>query len=528
MNKLLQILTNNKNTTYTANGAKTLATTGSKVLDLFSRGAAMRQNQAGIPALFLDAWNEDKALALKAMFYISDIRGGQMERDFAKTTLKTLAQKDPELVKEFLPLYPFYTRWDNVFVLLDIPATKDFTLDFITKQLNKDIQALNNGDNVSLLGKWCSSENTSSSETRRIGTMIREHLGVSPKQYRQTLTALRAKIGIVEAKMSSDNWADINFEQVPSRASMIYRKAFSRHQPERYVSYLESVKKGEAKINTSTLYPYDIVGKVLDGTYDTTLQLQWDNLPNYINEANQNSIVVADVSGSMSGNPMKVCLSLAIYFAEKAKGVFKDHFITFSTTPTLEKLVGHNLQQKVQNLSRAHWAMSTNLQSVFDLILNAAITNKLTDADIPKSLIIVSDMEFNVACSHNNKTNFEVMRDKFKKHNLTLPTIVFWNVNATSQQSPVTKDERGAVLVSGCSPVVFKAFLERKEITPFDAMLEVLNSPRYDLISQLNKLNGVRPEKKKVVPRIKNIKISRTIKTQSKKTTKNNRKTVKR
>jgi len=279
--------------------------------------------------------------------------------------------------------------------------------------------------------------------------------------------------------MSYNEWSGIDYEKVPSRASMIYAKAFRKHDEDRYNKYIEDVKSGEKEIKTGTLYPYDIVNKILTENGDDTYNVMWDNLPNYI-DGEENSIVVADTSGSMSGIPISVSVSLAIYFAERIKGKFANHFITFSSRPKLQKIVGQNITEKVRYLYKAEWEMNTDLQAVFNLILSTAINNSIPQSEMINKIYIISDMEFD--CCHPQRTNFEVIKEKYRAAGYEMPILVFWNVSSRNDQSPVTIDDRGVYLVSGCSPVIFKSLMKNKSVSAYDLMLEVLNGERYNRV----------------------------------------------
>ena len=300
------------------------------------------------------------------------------------------------------------------------------------------------------------------------------------------LSEKRAQLDIVERKMSAGLWGEIKFEAIPSKASLLYRKAFKRRDGDRYSEYLTKVEKGEAKINTAVTFPYEIVRQYLNRGEDNdrTLNVAWDNLPDYIPEG-ESGLVVADVSGSMSSNeslPLAVSISLAMYMAERNKDpAFKNRFITFSAEPELVKIQGKNLFEKVDNLNRAQWDMNTDLQAVFNLVLNTAVKNSVPQKDMPSRLFIISDMEFDCACS--DKTNFEVIKRKYAAAGYEMPTLVFWNVDAKSDQSPVKMDEKGTMLVSGCSPTLFKNVMLSKVTTPYEMMLEVLSQDRYVRVS---------------------------------------------
>ena len=465
------------NKTLTENAALTLKSTESKVLDLFSIGGALRtRTPKEIEQKVSQALGEDKLKAIKCLFYLRDIRGGQGERRTFREGLKILSNYYPEETKKILKLIPEYGRWDDLFYLDNVE------IDIIIKeQLEKDIES----DKPSLLAKWLPSENSSSVKTKALAKKVRKYLGYSSKKYRKVLTDLRNKIKIIETKMSSNKWNDIDYSKVTSKASMIYKKAFEKHDEEGYTKYLEAVEEGKEKINTKTLFPYEIIRQARREN-NKTLDLLWKNLPDYTNN-DEKAIVVADVSGSMQGTPMDVSVSLAMYFAERNKGIFQNKFITFSERPELQEIYGSTLNQKIRNLENAHWDMNTNIQAVFDLLLNTAVKGSVKEIDMPKTIYIISDMEFDNATSsgyyEEDKTNFEVIKEKYSEAGYEMPTLVFWNVDSRQDNVPVDQNEKGVVLVSGCSPTIFKMAI--KKTTPYEFMLEVLNSERYKKIEEV-------------------------------------------
>ena len=314
-------------------------------------------------------------------------------------------------------------------------------------------------------------------------------MGVTPAKYRKTLSKLRTRLSIVEKMMSAGDWTDINFEHVPSKANLLYRKAFSRQQPDRYTAFIKSVQKGDAKINASTIYPYEIVRDAL-GHFDepAALDALWKALPDYTVDNPHNGIVVCDTSGSMTSNygttivPIWVSVSLAIYFAQRTKGAFKDHFLTFNDNSKLIKIRSKDIVSVAREVQGASWGGSTNLQSAFDNILKHATANRVEQSELPDTIYVISDMELNVACSGNTKTNFEVIKEKYRKAGYKMPRIVFWNVAARNDQSPVKFDENGTALVSGCSPSIFKTVLSGKNVTPYAVMLSTINAERYESV----------------------------------------------
>lgn len=352
------------------------------------------------------------------------------------------------------------------------------------------------------MAKWLPSINASSKDSKRLGRIIAAHLGLSEREYRKTLTQLREKLRIVETLMCSQEWSHIQYDKLPSRASFMYRNAFKKHDEARYSDYLSRVEKGEAKINASTLFPYDIVHKYLYGgcSGDKTLELQWNALTNYMEGQEFNGLVVADVSGSMEnrealytkdpktrnlyGMPMSVSISLAMYIAERnCSPVWKDKFLTFSSRPTLQTIVGNTIEEKIGYLQRAHWERNTDLNAVFQTILDAATRNNVPQDQMPQKLIIVSDMQFDQCCRSNKRRNFEQIQKMYRKAGYELPELIFWNVNSTSNV-PVKAHDTGTCLVSGCSPSILKYVLTGAIINPVETMNEVIYSERYEPVGR--------------------------------------------
>lgn len=274
--------------------------------------------------------------------------------------------------------------------------------------------------------------------------------------------------------MSARLWKNINYSSVPSQASRIYRNAFKKHDEERYNEFIDKAEKGEVKINAKTLYPYQIYDNV-NSDYSKTLEALWNQLPDYT--MGKNALVVADTSGSMNGTPMSVSVSLALYFAERNKGQFKDYFISFSEQPKLNKVIGKTLVEKMRSIILGD-VSNTNLQAVFDLILNTAIQNNTPKEEMPETIYIISDMEFDSAVCGN--TNYEAFKAKYEMFGYKKPNLVFWNVDSRNDNLPTQQDERGVALVSGLSPVIFKMAVENK--TPLEVMLDTINSDRYKVI----------------------------------------------
>lgn len=459
--------------TLTENGAPSQNTTLNAMLDLFAMGGALRsRSPKEVHSLFVKAFSEDADYALKCLFYLRDIRGGQGERQTFRVVMRYMAENHPDQIMHLLHLIPKYGRYDDLYVFVGTPL---------------EVNALNHLKNATdekhpaydaLVFKWLKSINTSSKESVRLGHVTAKHFGLSPKKYRQFLAKGRAKVkGLVEIPMSKKEFGSINYEQVPSKAGLKYRTAFHVRDGERYTKYLESVKKGEKKINASTLYPSDLVAKARVGN-DSTVDALWKALPNYVQEE-QNALVMADVSGSMAGQPMDVSIALAIYFAERNKGKFRDHYLTFSDFPVIQKISGKSLYEKVTFVQNTNVGYSTNLQAAFDLLLNTALAEKLPNSEMPKTIYIITDTEFNHP-QNGGMTNLETIKQKYKRAGYKLPQIVFWNVASRQDQVAARADDKNVSLVSGYSPVLFKQVMENK--TPVQLMKQVLDAERYRAI----------------------------------------------
>jgi hypothetical protein len=330
--------------------------------------------------------------------------------------------------------------------------------------------------------KWLPSNNTSSSETRALAENVRSFLGITPRAYRKRLSAKRAELKVVERDMCGGRWNQIEYASVPSRAALTYKNAFEKHDPQRYGSFIEDMREGRTTINSGTLYPYDIVEKCLAGDQSETLDVLWRALPNYQDGETSNGIVVADVSASMSGRPMAVAVSLAMYISERNSGAFKDRFITFSQEPSLQQVAGGTVLEKVQNLKDADWGWSTDLESVFTLLLDTAVRLQLPAGELPDRDYIVSDMEFNEACNAPEATLFQTIDAAYQAAGYTRPALVFWNVNARNTHCPVRYDQAGTCLVSGCSPSILQTLLSGSAMSPVQVMLETINTTRYNCV----------------------------------------------
>jgi hypothetical protein len=472
--------------TTTDNGATTLRTSGSKCVDLFGQAGSIRAWETPqVEKIFADAFKEDPLTATKIAFYLRDVRGGQGERKTFRTITHWLANNYPEVLSKNLEHIPFYGRYDDLLEVFYRDTNKELStkvLSLVKSQLVEDLKS----ENPSLLAKWCASTNTSSKETRNKGFKLANALKLNNKKYRKTLSLLRSRINIVEAKMCSNNWNEINYSHVPSRASNLYKNAFRKHDPEGYEAFVGAVEKGEAKVNAGTLYPYEIVAPLMNYCSDNDkreAEIRWNALPDYV-EGNERAIVVADTSGSMSGDPINVAVSLAIYMAERNVGDFKDCWINFSDNPTFQMLKGNTLAEKIGNMDRHNWDSSTNFVGVFEMILARAKASNLSYEDFPSAVIVVSDMQFNSVGGREYETSFEYIKSMYQDTIYKMPNLVFWNVDSHAGQSPVSSGEKGTALISGFSPTAFKIVASLDDsVTPYGIMMKAINDERYDRVT---------------------------------------------
>lgn len=513
MNKFMNALKEENTLTYTENGAITRTTTMSGLLDLFALGASYRKrSDIDCINLFKKAFEENETYAMKCLFYIADIRGGQGERRFFRVIAKWLANEHTEVMRRNLKYIPEYRRWDDLYVFVGTPLEKD-AFDFMYKQLALDVQC----KTPSLLAKWLKSENTSSKESKALAQKTRQYFGMNHKEYRKTLSILRERIRLLERLMSAQRWDEIEFDKIPSRAGLIYKNAFARHDVERMKSekkvqsYQDFAKSKDTKVNAKALYPFDVTKQAmafgkwgyfynygrksqdLNDTERLIVNKYWENLEDVFNGYNYNGICVCDTSGSMYGDPLAVAISIAMYCAEHNTGDFANHFFTFSTNPTFVKIEGVDFVDKVNRIAQADWGGSTNIEAVFDKMLRIAVENHLSQDDIPKGVIVVSDMEFNsCVCGElvsgdrwsryrtpANETLFETIEKRWNAAGYRLPTLTFWNVNARNDRIAMRK-EGHVNFVSGMSPTIFTQVMTGKDA--ISLMMDTLDAERYSVI----------------------------------------------
>lgn len=497
MNTLLNAMQEVNNYKLTENGGLAYKSSMSGLMDLFALGGSYRsRSDADCILLFKNAFEEDEVLALKCLFYLRDSIEGQGERRFFRVVLHWLANTHPATVRRNLEQIPMLGgRWDDLYALVDTSLENE-AFDFMYHQLALDVDC----KTPSLLAKWLKSENTSSKESKKLATRTRKAFHMSPRQYRKTLSILRERIKVVERLMSQNRWDEVQFDKLPSKAGFIYRNAFARHDLTRE-KYEKFAKDKNAAVNAKTLYPCDVVHQAikintnnLDDTERLMINKYWNNLTDYFHNAVFNGVAVVDTSGSMTcsnrGNiqPIDVAIALGMYCAEKCNfnSPWYGNYITFSHKARLVPIKGADFVDKVQRIKRANLCENTNIESVFDLILSLAMKNRVLPEDMPRNIVIISDMEFDAARGErywNPVVKVETVMEKcmreWEASGYELPHLVFWNVAARNDTFAM-KDEGNVTFVSGYSPVLFESIMKNKR--GIDLVLDKLNSERYQMI----------------------------------------------
>ena len=486
---MLKELAAMQNETRTENGAKAFRSTDHSVVDLFFLIGAMRNDlPETVLRYFIRAFAEDSDMALRTAFFARDVHLGLGERNTFRVILQYLARHYPETVNKNLALIPSYGRFDDLCSLLWTPCEPALA-EFLRQRLDADLLALSRGEPVSLLAKWLPSVNASSRTNRMMARRAAELLGMKERTYRKTLSRLRAHIGILETRLCENETA-FDYAALPSRALYLHREAFLRRDGERFQAYLDDVEAKKARLHAKGIFPYEIVRSVLsseDRAEQRALDAVWQSLPDFTD--GRNALAVVDGSGSMFWRPIDgrgtlpahVAMSLGIYLAERNRGAFRNHFITFSRRPQLVRLQGDDITKKVAHCMTYDECENTDLLAVFRLILKTALRHRLPQSDLPETLYILSDMEFDEGVD-GDKTVFRQAKQLYRKHGYRLPSVVFWNLQSRHAIFPVAHDEAGATLVSGFSPTVFRLAVEH-DADPDEFVGSVLNSERYAGIS---------------------------------------------
>lgn len=479
--------------TMTENGGFAWSDPSNDLVKLFGLVGALRnRDEKEIENLFASAWRVDPLTALKICFYARDIRnGGLGERDVPRVLYRWLAFTAPNTMIENFSNVEKFGRFDDFYTFCDTPIEKEMWA-YLKTRILLDLENSTQGKPVSLAAKWLKSANTSSAESRALGRRTAYAFGIKEKQYRKMLSYLRRYIDVVETKISDNDWENIDFETLPSRAILKYRKAFSKHCGDLFNAYLEKVRTGEKKINTATLYPYDLVKPYVKSYYgerkednlsDAVIEESWKKLPDYVKSEN-NILVMADTSGSMTVDdfrPLATSTSLAIYFAERNKGAFANCYMTFNRDPDFITIDANtSLKAKIREACHCS-GYNTDLDRAFRRILDRCVMAIVPQEDIPKALIIISDMEIDSYARRTGEDFVKKWERKFKGHGYTMPKLIFWNVEARHNIF-LGKNLEKVQYFSGSSAATFGDIIRAIDLNAYEAMMFTLSKPAYNSI----------------------------------------------
>lgn len=453
----------------TENGAATFASSLNTNVDLFFRVGASRGKAAEVTRLFKQAQNENPSLAIRIALWARDARGGAGEREIFRSMLKEMPRVTQlSLIMKVVEL----GRWDDLGILVE--GADNLVAETAAHYWKNAVL-----EGPGLAAKWAPRKGD-------LALKLRTLWGMSPKQYRKTVVNATK---VVEQQMCAKEWNNIEFAHVPSVAAARYNAAFKKNATESYAAYKQALVKGETKINASAIFPHDVIRAAYNPWGHTTANIdtdvvdaQWNAMPDYCAGKASDILVMSDVSDSMGSvvsgqvTAMHISIALGLYISERQSGPFKDLVLTFDTNPTFHKVHGKGIVARTKNLASAPWGGTTDINKAFKLVLDTAVNNKVSANDMPKMLLILSDMEFDYC---GKLSNMQALRKMYAEAGYEMPKLVFWNLNSRSQNVPVRNDESGVSLVSGFSPAILKSILAAKTFTPEQIMLDAVMAQRY-------------------------------------------------
>jgi len=501
-----EAMENKSNWKLTENGAPARTTTGDNLIDLFAVIGAMREREeADIISMWESAYRENAELAVRMIFYAGDIRGiGLGERRTFRILIKHLANTHPSIMRKNIENIPYYNRWDSLYELVATPCEGEMW-NLVRTQWLEDFGNMKHNKPISLMAKWLASVNASSKKTCMLGRKTAYKLGLTEVVYRRALSQLRAYLKVVEKSMSAQEWASIEYSAVPSYAMKNYSQAFARHDRDRFSSYKESLEQkiadgtiSQKDIKSATLFPYDLVRKYIDADtydfwsrrsyirpYDIITEAQWKALPDYLDEE-ANVVVMADVSGSMYSpnyQPISASLGLALYFASRNKGIYRNKYMTFTDKPSFLTINENaSLRDQLAQAWNAGVGYSTNLERAFMYILDTAIENNVKPEEMPKALVVVSDMEIDPFFRGYELDFLEEMTRRFRDAGYTMPKVLFWNVEGRNSTFHAKFTNPNAVFASGYSASAFTSIIKGITKTAYDVMYDTLMDAQYDRV----------------------------------------------
>lgn len=466
--------------------------------------------------------NENVVDTFLLAFNIRDCRGGKGERDLGRKALVWMFINNPLLFEKIVKLIPEYGRWDDllqffpgVLELQNIEHVKNNFVSIVSDsnfnilhehqknivrffglKIIEDHCLMMEGKPCSIAAKWAPTEGDSLDRKSGVYKTLAKEMNISPRKLRKVyLTPLREYLKIVERFMCTNKWEDINYNKVPSCAMKRLKKSFEKHDCDRFNEWKNALTKNDnniiTKVNAKQLFPHELVREIRKNNMaDAVCEAQWKVLEDECLKLGtlEDSVVVVDTSSSMHSPdyiPFDVAISLGLLISNCTKGIFKNHVITFNTNPEFVEIKSGSVFNRWKQVMNIPWGGSTNIQKTFEMILKRGRLYNLTQDDMPKRLWIISDMQFNCVNESNDITNFQAIDKMYNLYGYTRPQIVFWNVNGSITDFPVTSDQNGTALLSGFSPSVMKAILTGGDIKPFSILRDILDSERLKPIKVL-------------------------------------------
>lgn len=502
---------NTSNQTFTENGEVAYKKTLNKSLDFFSL-INRETAEDTVLKLFVDAYNEDPVVALKIVFNSRDVHNGKGNRLVSNICMLLLAIENRDVYLEIIRDYVVnYGYWKDLLTIIDVlnraSICVDYEVSLFADQLKIDNEKSNGTavetaiqTSISLCAKWAPSEGL---KYDHIATMIMNKMGMTPRNYRKMLTKLRQKLNVLEQNMSTHHYDKINFEQVPSRAMMLYSKAFNRETNadgetdqarqdlvDRYHTFIEGLKNKVAKINFKGVQVHELVSKIIGNNSENDIQVyesMWNNLVDTVKSKGtfKNSLAISDVSGSMNGTPMFVSIGLGLLVSQCCEGYYSGKLMTFSQNPVLHTVSGATLHDKMVDISKMNWNMNTNIQRVFEIILDN-YTKGL--APVPEKIFIFTDMQFDQVTSEGAST-FSKFKTLYNNNGVALPQIVCWNLGSNAKCTPIKHDDKGVAMLSGYSHTLLETVMYTDDLNPMAVMMNALN--RYNFTFDLNLIKTI-------------------------------------
>lgn len=519
----------------TWNSAVSNSTTGSKVLDYFSKcGTYRNRSQSEVDADMAGIFGEDQELALKTVFYnrlitrkpnldtVTKVQRGQGAKDEFQKCLDWMRRNRPELLYNNLWLVPSVGCWKDLWY--NSPVTKyhsAFDNQIVYNLIQAGIQLQ---EHRALIAKYLPKIRTGrkyhgmQTRHRYLNDFARgfcKFMGWSEKDYRLFKSSPENTAHLWQRNMSKNEWQDIDFNRISGKAlfNLISRRGkdrkttVERHNLEgKYIEWIKS--KPVAKF---TGYVYELYNAAKDQprslvqkyTYDAQFEqllarAKEDTNPELLDAG---VLCALDTSGSMSWSanldgvaPIDICIGLGIFFSKFLKGKFQDNVIMFDDTSRLLKLTG-DFCDRVDQIAKENTAWgSTNFQSVIDEIVRVRRQNpNIPIEDYPKVLLVVSDNQFNP--TDDSTTNYNKAMQKLANVGLPKMTIIWWCVNGNGTTDfPSKITDEGTVLVSGFDPsivtnilgtpdVVDKVTGEKRKANPYEIMLNALNQEILNLLT---------------------------------------------